>query len=67
MYFIYRIIKDIIEPLSESIGETIIDKMNNFLTSNEIIGYNRNIYLKVFSDFEAEINKFRDKNGKIYN
>ena len=66
-YFIYRIIKDIIEPLSESIGETIIDKMNNFLTSNEIIGYYRNIYLKVFSDFEAEINKFRDKNGKIYN
>ena len=66
-YFIYKIIKDIIKPLSESIGETIIDKMNNFLTSNEIIGYYRNIYLKVFSDFEAEINKFRDKNGKIYN
>ena len=66
-YFIYRIIKDIIEHLSEFIGESIIDKINNFLTGNEIIGYYRNIYLKVFSDFEAKINIFRDKNGKIYN
>ena len=66
-YFIYRIIKDILEPLSENIGQILIKSLINFLSSKEIMKSYRNIYLKVFSDFEAEIDKFRDNNGKIYN
>ena len=66
-YFIYRIIKDTLEPLCKNIGQILIKKLNNFLSSNRIMEFYRNIYLKVFSDFEKEINKFRDNNGKIYN
>ena len=66
-YFIYRIIKDTLEPLCKNIGQILIKRLNNFLSSNRIMEFYRNIYLKVFSDFEKEINKFRDNSGKIYN
>ena len=45
----------------------IFDKIKSILMSNEIMEDYRKIYLKLFEDFEEEINKFRDSNGKIYN
>ena len=39
--------------------------MNNFISSEEINSKYKNIYLKIFEDFEKEINKYRI-DGKIY-
>ena len=51
----------------EKLGKKILAKIDNFLMSNELMDDYRKIYLKIFEDFEEYINKFRDKNGKIYN
>ena len=64
-YLIYRIIKDILEDLLEKLGQKIIEKMNNFISSEEINSKYKNIYLKIFEDFGKEINKYRI-DGKIY-
>lgn len=41
--------------------------MKKYLLGNEVKEYYRMIYLKVIADFEERINKYKDKNGKIYN
>ena len=67
-YFIYRIIKDLLEVLSEKIGKNILEKMKKYLSGNEVIELYKNIYLKILEDFEKEIHqKYRNpKTGKIY-
>ena len=41
--------------------------MKVFLSGDELFDNFRNIYLKIFTDFEKRINEKRDKEGKIYN
>ena len=65
-YLIFRFIKDIIVVLSEKLGESIIQEMEQFLMSKEIESCYNKIYLSIFSEFEEEIGKFKDQNGKIY-
>ena len=65
-YLIFRFIKDIIVVLSEKLGESIIQEMEQFLLSKEIESCYKKIYLSIFSEFEEEIGKFKDQNGKIY-
>ena len=65
-YLIFRFIKDIIVVLSEKLGESIIQEMEQFLLSKEIESCYNKIYLSIFSEFEEEIGKFKDQNGKIY-
>ena len=66
-YFIYYLIVTLLKKVCESLGKKILDKMEKFLTSEEIMEDYRKIYLKVFDNFEEYINKFRDYNSKIYN
>jgi len=66
-YFIYRLIKDLLKAFAEKLGKKILAKIDIFLKSNEIMDDYRKIYLKIFEVFEEYINKFKDKNGKIYN
>ena len=66
-YFTYRLIKDLFKAFAEKLGKQIYLRLDYFLTSNEIMEDYRKIYLKIFEDFEEDINKFRDVNGKIYN
>lgn len=65
-YLIYRFIKDILVTLSEKLGESIIKEMETFLKSNEIMSNYKKIYSSIFSEFEEDINKFKDQIGKIY-
>ena len=66
-YFIVLLIKELYEDLSEKLCKSIYEKMKAFLTSDELFDNFRNIYLKIFTDFEKRINEKRDKDGKIYN
>ena len=66
-YLIFLLIKDLFEDLSEKFGKTIYKKMKIFLSSNEANDIYKNIYLRIFNKFEEKINKFKRKNGKIYN
>ena len=66
-YFIYYLIVDLLKKIYESLGNKILDKIEKFLKSEEIMGDYRKIYLNVFENFKEYINKFRDANGKIYN
>lgn len=52
--------------LSEKLEESIIKEMEIFLKSDEIMSNYKKIYSSVFSEFEEEINKFKDQKGKIY-
>lgn len=65
-YLVYRFIKDLFEDLSEKMAEIIYKKMTDYLNSYEIIKYYKMIYMKVIEDFEKEIDKYKNKNGKIY-
>ena len=65
-YLVYRFIKDLFEDLSEKMAEIIYNKMTDYLNSYEIIKYYKMIYMKVIEDFEKEIDKYKNKNGKIY-
>ena len=65
-YLIFRFINDILVTLSEQLGNKIISEMKQFLSSQETLGYYKNIYLLIFAEFEEEIDKFRDKIGNIY-
>ena len=66
-YFIFILIKDLFEDLSEKIGKIIYKKVEMFLSGDEANDSYYNIYLRIFNKFEEKINTFRDKNGKIYN
>ena len=66
-YLIVLLIKDLLEDLSEKLGKNIYGKMKTILSGNELFDNFRNIYLKIFTDFEERINEKRDKDGKIYN
>ena len=66
-YFIVLLIKELFEDLSEKFCKSIYEKMKVFLTGDELFDNFRNIYLKIFTDFEKRINEKRDKEGKIYN
>jgi len=66
-YLIFLVIKDLLEALAEKFEKNIFLKMKKYLLGNEVKEYYRMIYLKVIADFEERINKYKDKNGKIYN
>ena len=66
-YLIFLVIKDLVEALTEKFEKNIFLKMKKYLLGNEVKEYYRMIYLKVIADFEERINKYKDKNGKIYN
>ena len=66
-YFIVLLIKDLFEDLSVKLGKNIYGKMKTMLLGDELFDNFRNIYLKIFNDFEEKINEKRGKNGKIYN
>ena len=65
-FLVYRFIKDLIEDLSEKMAKIIYKKITEYLNSYEIIKYYKMIYMKVIEDFEKEIDKYKNKNGKIY-
>ena len=65
-YFIYRLIKDSLETLSEKLGQKISQKMVIFLSSYEAVDGYKKIYLKVFDDFEKSLNKYRNAKGNIF-
>ena len=65
-YLVYRFIKDLFEDLSEKMAEIIYKKITEYLNSYEIIKYYKMIYMKVIEDFENEIDKYKNINGKIY-
>lgn len=66
-YLIFLVIKDLLEALAEKFEKNIFLKMKKYLLGNEVKKYYKMIYLKVIADFEERINKYKDKNGKIYN
>ena len=66
-YFIYLFIRDSFEKLSENLSSSIFNKLDNILQSKEILSDYKNIYLKIFQDYEKEIDRYRDSNKKIYN
>lgn len=66
-YLIYSLIKDSFENFSEQIGTIISEKINNILECEKIIADYRNIYFKIFGEFESYVDTFRNKNNKIYN
>ena len=66
-YLIYSLIKDSFENFSEQIGTIISEKINNILECEKIIADYKNIYLKIFGEFESYVDTFRNKNNKIYN
>lgn len=65
-YLIYKLIKDLLEYLSEKICQNILVKIENYLLSKEIAVYFRKIYIKRFENFEKTIDAKRNINGKIY-
>ena len=66
-YFIYLFIRDSFEKLSENLSSSISNKLDSILQSKEILSDYKNIYLKIFQDYEKEIDRYRDSNKKIYN
>ena len=48
------------------ITEIIYKKIEDYLNGDEANKYFKMIYMKVIEDFEKEINKYRNKDGKIY-
>ena len=65
-YFIYRLIKDSLETLSQKLGQKISQKIVTFLSSYEAVDGYKKIYLKVFDDFEKSLNKYRNAKGNIF-
>ena len=65
-YLIYIFTKEIFADLIEKIGSNILGKLDNILSSKEIIDDYKNIYLKIIDDFEKEIDKYRGSDKKIY-
>ena len=64
-YLVYRFIKDLFKDLIENITEIIYKKIEDYLNGDEANKYFKMIYMKVIEDFEKEINKYRNKDGKI--
>jgi len=66
-YSFYRLIHDLLIILTEQFKNNIFKKMQNFLEEDEEIKeYCRNISIKIFEDFEEDIDKYKNNNGKIY-
>ena len=66
-FFVYVIIKDLIEDLCEKLEEKIFIQMKNYLLKNEFKDYYHKIYAKVIEEFEEGINKYKSpETGNIY-
>ena len=63
---LHKLVKDFFVEINEIICQKILDEIDNFLMSDEVMEEYQKIYLKIFQNFELQTNIFRDKNGKIY-
>ena len=63
---LHKLVKDFFVEINEIICQKILDEIDYFLMSDEVMEEYQKIYLKIFQNFELQTNIFRDKNGKIY-
>jgi hypothetical protein len=65
-YLIYRYIFDIFEDLTEKSEKISLKNIEDILEGDNLNIAYRNMYLKIFRDLKIQIDKYRDKNNKIY-
>ena len=66
-YCIFHFIKVVLETLIMKFADALSLNISKFLQSNEMHKNYINVYLKIFEEYEKDINNKREYNGNIYN
>ena len=66
-YLIYKFINNIFEDFIDIIEKIILEKIDDILEKDsDILNIYKNIYIKIFENYEKKVDKFRDENNNIY-
>ena len=66
-YLIYKFINNIFEDFIDITEKIILEKIDDILEKDsDILNIYKNIYIKIFENYEKKVDKFRDENNNIY-